>query len=180
MKHAVAAIAAALAMSGLMLAGPASAQTTDADDDTPKMPAPPGEEAVDVYTVSNANADAQPFKGASMMAAFHGKDGIGRIVDDLVERVQHDKRTEEIFHAADFVRLRRTLKEQFCYILNGGCDYTGRSMTEMHKDQGVDVKEFNALVELLQDAMNQEGVAFTAQNRFLAKLAPMKREIVVR
>ncbi|RYG10535.1 MAG: group 1 truncated hemoglobin, partial [Caulobacteraceae bacterium] len=29
-------------------------------------------------------------------------------------------------------------------------------------------------------AMAQEGVAFSAQNRFLAKLAPMKREVVTR
>jgi hemoglobin len=94
--------------------------------------------------------------------------------------VQVDKRTSEIFHASDFVRLRRTLKEQFCYILNGGCDYTGRDMAKVHEDHGVITAEFNALVELLQQAMAKEGVAFGAQNRFLAKLAPMKRQTVTR
>ncbi len=167
-------------MSSLVLAAPAFAQTAATEDSTPKIPAPPGEEAVDVYTVSNANADAQPFTGTAMLTAFHGKDGIGRIADDFVERVQQDKRTKEIFHVADFVRLRRTLKEQLCYILNGGCDYTGRGMVEVHKDQGVDVKEFGAVVELIRDAMNKEGVALAVQNRFLAKLAPMKRDVVVR
>ena len=82
--------------------------------------------------------------------------------------------------AEDLVRLRRTLKEQFCFILNGGCDYTGRDMVKVHEDHGVVASEFNALVELLQDAMDREGVAFGAQNKFLAKLAPMKREVVVR
>ena len=161
----------------MMLGGamPAFAQTS-VEPATP----PPGEEAVDPYTVSNDNAGARPFEGKEMLTAFHGQDGIGRIVDDLVERVQVDKRTSEIFHASDFVRLRRTLKEQFCYILNGGCDYTGRDMDKVHEDHGVITAEFNALVELLQQAMAKEGVAFGAQNRFLAKLAPMKRQTVTR
>lgn len=159
----------------LGLATPASAQTS-AELPTP----PPGEEAVDPYTVSNDNAGARPFEGKEMLVAFHGQEGIGRIVDDLVERVQVDTRTSEIFHASDFVRLRRTLKEQFCYILNGGCDYTGRDMAKVHEDHGIITAEFNALVELLQQSMAKEGVAFGAQNRFLAKLAPMKRETVTR
>jgi len=141
---------------------------------------PPGEEAVDPYDVSNANAGAAPFAGKEMLEAFHGREGIGRIVDDLIEGVRKDKRTVEVFHAADFVRLTRTLKEQFCYILAGGCAYTGRDMASMHKDYGVTVAEFNALVELLQEAMDREGVAFGPQNKFLAKLAPMKRDVVVR
>jgi hemoglobin len=72
------------------------------------------------------------------------------------------------------------LKEQFCYILNGGCDYSGRDMAMMHEDHGISVAEFNALVELMQDAMTREGVPFSVQNKFLAKLAPMKREVVRR
>jgi hemoglobin len=151
---------------------PADAQTAS--------PVPAGEEAVDPYTVSNANAGAQPFVGTEMLAAFHGRDGIGRIVDDLVDHVQTDDRLSEIFKASDFVRLRRTLKEQVCYILNGGCDYTGRDMKKVHEDHGIVTAEFGALVELLQDAMNREGVAFGAQNRLLAKLAPMKRDTVTR
>ncbi|RYG37894.1 MAG: group 1 truncated hemoglobin [Burkholderiales bacterium] len=147
---------------------------------SPPVNIPPGEEAVDPYVSSNANAGSSPFAGTEMLQAFHGVEGIDRIVEDLVEVVQEDARISKIFKASDFVRLRRTLKEQFCYLLNGGCDYTGRDMRKMHEDHGVTVAEFNAMVELLQDAMNREGVAFSAQNRFLAKLAPMKRDIVTR
>jgi hemoglobin len=141
---------------------------------------PPGEEPIDPYTISNANAGAAPFQGSGMLEAFHGREGVARIVDDLVDHVRTDPRIADIFKATDLVRLRRTLKEQLCYILNGGCDYTGRDMAKTHKDQGVTVAEFNALVELLQEAMEREGVAFGAQNRLLAKLAPMKRDVVVR
>ena len=38
--------------------------------------------------------------------------------------------------------------------------------------------DFNALVEVLQQAMDAQGIAFTAQNRLLARLAPMHRDII--
>ena len=167
---------------GAIVVKPAQAQSAPSSEapDKPQMPTIAGEETVDVYKPGSDNAGAAPFTGPEMMKAFHGRAGIDRIVDDLVERVRTDKRTSEAFHASDFVRLRRTLKEQFCYVLGGGCAYTGREMVAVHKDHGVKTEEFNALVEDLQDAMNAEGVAFTAQNRFLVKLAPMKRAVVVR
>jgi hemoglobin len=165
-------IALAFAAATILFTAPAFAQ--------PTSPVPPAEEAVAPYTVSDANAGATPVDGQDLFAAFHGPEGISRIVDDLVEHVQRDSRLTEIFKASDFVRLRRTLKEQFCYILNGGCSYTGRDMKSVHADHGVTTAEFNALVEVLQIAMTREGVAFSAQNRLLAKLAPMKRNTVTR
>ncbi|UTP40276.1 group 1 truncated hemoglobin [Phenylobacterium sp. LH3H17] len=138
------------------------------------------ETPVDPYVQSNANAGAAPFAGDAVLAAFHGREGVGRIVDDLVDRSIADPRIAEIFKATDLVRLRRTLKEQIAYLLGAPVDYTGRDMRSVHRDQGVNTAEFNALVENLQAAMDKEGVPFRAQNRLLAKLAPMKRDVVVR
>jgi hemoglobin len=78
------------------------------------------------------------------------------------------------------VRLKRTLNEQFCYILGGGCAYTGRDMASSHAQLGDQPADMSAIVENLQAAMRDEGVPFATQNRFLAKLAPMKRDIVTR
>jgi hemoglobin len=91
-----------------------------------------------------------------------------------------DPRIRDIFKGQDLVRLRRILKEHFCYVLGGGCTYTGRTMKDAHKDMGVQGADMGALVENLQRAMQAERVAFAAQNRFLAKLAPMKRDVVQR
>lgn len=140
----------------------------------------PGEDAVDPYTASNANAGAQPFAGAEMFEAFNGKAGIARIVKELLDQSFTDPRSSDIFKAHDRVRLERTLNEQFCYILGGGCDYTGRDMKTTHKDMGLQASDMNILVEHLQSAMDKEGVPFRLQNRFLAKLAPMKRDSIER
>ncbi|KQY85140.1 globin [Brevundimonas sp. Root1423] len=140
----------------------------------------PGEEAVDAYAVADANAGATPFTGTAMFEAFHGQPGIDRIVDSMLDQAKADPRTAGIFVATDMVRLRRTIKEQFCYVLGGDCGYTGRSMVDAHDDLGLQPADMGALVEHLQNAMAAEGVAFHIQNRFLAKLAPMRRDIVTR
>lgn len=139
-----------------------------------------GELPVDPYEQSNANADARQFTGSAMAAAFKGQDGIRRIAARTVELSEADPRIAEIFVAHDMVRLRRTLFEQFCFILNAGCDYTGRDMRASHADLGVRKADLNALVENLQQAMREERVPFAAQNRFLAKLAPMSDKVITR
>ncbi len=141
---------------------------------------PPGELPVDHYEISNANAGADPYTGTALFEAFNGEAGIARIVDDMMARNLEDQRIKDVFAASDHVRLTRTLKEQFCYILNGPCDYTGKDMKSSHADHGITKREFNALVENLQLAMNTEGVPFRAQNKLLAKLAPMQRDVVTR
>ena len=139
-----------------------------------------GEYPVGAYEQNNANAGARQFSGDAMARAFGGQDGIRRIAERTVTLSESDPRIASIFAATDNVRLRRTLFEQFCYILNAGCDYSGRDMATAHRDLGTQRGDLNALVENLQAAMREEGVPFSAQNRFLAKLAPMERDVVVR
>jgi hemoglobin len=169
-----------LLLSALLIAA-AAAVTHPAWSQTPAPAwALPGEEKVDPYSVSNANAGATPVNDVRLFDAFHGKAGLDRISADLVDRSERDARISDIFKTTDSVRLKRTLSEQFCYILAGPCAYTGRDMAAAHKDMGLAGADMNALVENLQLAMDKEGVPFSAQNRLLAKLAPMKREMMQR
>lgn len=138
----------------------------------------PGEDAVDPYVPSAAHAGATPFAGDGMARAFHGQEGIRRVVDGMVVRAYADPVIGEIFTGHDKVRLSRTLFEQFCYLLNAGCSYSGRHMASAHKDLGVQRKDMNRLVELLQESMRAEKIDFQAQNRFLSKLAPMHHDVV--
>jgi hemoglobin len=141
---------------------------------------PAGEQPVAPYAVSNANAGATPARDPKLLAAWHGQAGIDRVVERFVALNIADPRISDIFRNQDHVRLRRTLKEQFCYLLGGGCAYTGMNMRQAHKDMGIMNAYMNALVENLQAAMRAEKVPFWAQNRLLAKLAPMRKDIVER
>ncbi len=139
-------------------------------------PPTPGaaEQTVAPYTQSDANAGATPIAGDAVYQALHARAGIDRIVVDMIARCQRDPRIADIFKGTDLVRLHRTLVEQLCYISGG------RDMAAAHKDMGLQNHDFNALVEDLQAAMDQEGVPFRDQNRLLAKLAPMQRVTVER
>jgi hemoglobin len=161
---------AAVVAATLVLSGGALAQES----------VPAGEKPVDPYTQSPANAGATPLADPATFQAFRGKEGLARIASDLVDRSIADPRIKEIFATTDVPRLKRTLTEQFCYVLGGGCAYTGRDMAAVHKDMGVTNKDFNALVENLQWAMDKEGVPFAVQGKLLAKLAPMQRTVVER
>ena len=146
-----------------------------------KVPDPvTGELPVDPYVQSDANAGAAAFTDGRMAAAFGGQDGIRAMANRLVDISLADARIRPIFEQHDQVRLRRTLFEQFCFILNAGCSYTGRDMKAAHKGMGLTRADLNALVENLQRAMREQQVPFPAQNRFLAKLAPMDRDVVER
>ncbi len=139
-----------------------------------------GEFPVDPYEQSNANAGAKPFADDRLAAAFGGRDGIRRIAERTVELSEADPRIAEIFVAHDTVRIKRTLSEQFCYLLGAGCDYSGRGMRETHDGLGIRTADLNALVENLQLAMREARVPFGAQNRLLSKLAPMSGDVVER
>lgn len=163
-----------LAAALTLTAGSALAQ----EPPPPQAWAMPGEEKVDPYTVAEANAGTGPITDPKVFAAFNGKEGVARIVSTMLDLSYADDKLGPIFKPFERPRIERTLNEHFCYVLGGGCAYTGRDMATAHKDMGVKPGDMGALVEILQKAMDKEGVPFGMQNRFLAKLAPMKRDIV--
>jgi hemoglobin len=144
----------------------------------PEIAAAPAEEPVEPYEQSPHNAGVTPITDPAVLAAFHGIDGINRIVDRTVDLAIADPQIGPIFAPFDLVRLRRTLKEQVCYTLGGGCVYTGRDMVKVHQDMGVQTRDFNVMVEVLRRAMDEEGVPFRMQNRLLAQFAPMQRDVI--
>lgn len=107
-----------------------------------------------------------------------GKDGVGQIVELLLTRISDDPRIADHFAAVDILNLNDKLIEQICFESGGPCTYTGRDMVEAHASRKVSNADFNALVEDLTWAMDQRKVPRTAQNRLLARLAPMHKDIV--
>ena len=55
---------------------------------------------------------------------------------------------------------------------------TGDTMVQIHKGMNISEVEFNASVELLQQAMDEASIPLSAQNRLLAELAPMRSDML--
>ncbi|MGE0811616.1 MAG: group 1 truncated hemoglobin [Immundisolibacter sp.] len=127
----------------------------------------------------SAGAHAQPAAADdSLYQAFGGQPGLVRLMDDFMARLLADARMRRFFQDADAAALKKQLVLQFCEVSGGPCRRDGPTMKEAHDGMDITRGDFNALVEVLQDAMDAQGVPFRAQNRLLARLAPMHRDIV--
>ncbi|MDD0839670.1 group 1 truncated hemoglobin [Curvibacter sp. HBC61] len=115
---------------------------------------------------------------ASLYQALGEKDGIRRVVDGLVQRSTQNPRIADKFKDTNLKNLREQLTDQICELSGGPCRYEGNPMRAGHEDLKLNMGHFNALVEDLQQAMDQEGIPFRQQNRLLAILAPMYRDVV--
>lgn len=114
----------------------------------------------------------------ALFETFGGREGLTRIMDDVMPRWLKNPRTRPFFENSDQERIKLQLVEQFCVIMKGPCEYSGRTMAEAHRGMNVDEGAFYALVEELQRALNAQKVPFAAQNRLIAALAPMHRDII--
>ncbi len=66
------------------------------------------------------------------------------------------------------------------FMINLLADPRTRPFFEAHAGMGVATANFYALVEALQKAMNKHDVPFAAQNRLVAALAPMHRDVITK
>lgn len=111
---------------------------------------------------------------------FGGKPGLVTLMNDFMDNLMADARTRPYFANSDREHIKVELVDQFCVILDGPCTYTGKDMAKVHRTMGVNRAAFNALVEDLQIAMDKNNVPFRAQNKLLAKLAPMHPAIITK
>ena len=116
----------------------------------------------------------------SLYQALGGKAGIEAFSNDFVDNMLNDDRVKHTFDESNIPRIKEKLAEQFGHLAGGPVTYTGHSMTATHKPFHLTNADFNAVVEDLQDAMDKAKVPFFTQNRLLALLAPMQRDIVTK
>ncbi len=114
----------------------------------------------------------------SLYRELGGQPGVDALVDDFVPRLASDEHMGEFFKHVDQRHLKAMLSQVFCIVAGGGCTYTGRSIAETHHDMDISKADFNALVEVLQASMDARHIPFATQDRLLAQLAPMHRDIV--
>ncbi len=107
-----------------------------------------------------------------------GQPGLVRLMDDFVVRLLADARMNPFFKDVDHPHLKTQLIAQFCQVAGGPCELKGPDMQKAHAGMDINKNNFNALVEVLQQSMDAQGIPFRTQNRLLAKLAPMHRDII--
>ena len=128
--------------------------------------------------VNVTGGSVTPLADDSLFKAFGGEAGLTRLTDDFVQRLSKDPKVGAFFKDTKLSELAASLKKQFCVVSGGPCVYDGASMKDAHADMEVRKADFNRLVEVLQQSMDAQGIPFATQNRLLAQLAPMHRDVI--
>ena len=123
--------------------------------------------------LAQTSAPADP-----LYQSFGEKPGLVVLMDDFMARLLADPRTGPHFKPADQQRVKEQLVEQLCALSGGPCVYKGADMKSSHANLDIKKSDFHALVEVLQQSMDAKGIAFREQNKMLALLAPMNRDII--
>lgn len=125
----------------------------------------------------SSGANSKPVNDA-LYQSLGGQRGLNSLMDDFMLRLLADPRMNPFFKDVDQAHVKAQLVAQFCEVAGGPCKLNGPDMKKVHSGFDINKAHFNALVEVLQQSMDAQGIAFTAQNRLLAQLAPMHRDII--
>lgn len=134
--------------------------------------------ALALATSPALRAQSAPAADPSLYQALGGQPALARLTDDFLQRLLQDPRMHPFFKDVNQAQFKSGLAAQLCEVSGGPCRYKGPDMASAHSNIDVTRADFNALVEVLQQSMDAQGIAFATQNRLLARLAPMHRDVI--
>ena len=114
----------------------------------------------------------------TLFESIGGEAKLRAAMHEFVLIIESDDRINFTFANTDLKKFEELLYEQFCNITQGGCKYTGRDMYTAHAKLNINNAEFNALTEDLYEAFDRVHVPYRLQNKVVAMLAPMERDVV--
>ncbi|MEX1201451.1 MAG: group 1 truncated hemoglobin [Methylophaga sp.] len=109
-----------------------------------------------------------------------GAPGLDAIVENFIQGIASDPQIFPYFADSHVSRFREKITEHFCHISDGSCSYTGDNMVDIHVGMDINENHFNRTVDLLYGAMEQENIPHRTQNRLIARLAPLRKNIIYR
>ena len=121
---------------------------------------------------------AHALEASSLFERLGGQAGVERIADELIERSRQAEDTKRSFVKVDIAKLKSSLALQLCELSDGPCRYQGDDMRRVHKGLGITEREFYAMVQQLRELLNQMNIDESAKNELLARLAPMKNDVI--
>ena len=106
------------------------------------------------------------------------KDDLFQQLGIFINEIGESKEIRPYFEETNLDRFREKQIEHICLLSGGPCTYTGDSMIESHKGMGINEADFNALVDTTIRAMNKAGYSIAIRNRLLARIAPLRGEVM--
>tara|TARA_R110002050_G_scaffold1244_5_gene8840 strand:- start:147882 stop:148316 length:435 start_codon:yes stop_codon:yes gene_type:complete len=115
---------------------------------------------------------------ATLYDKLGGETGLEGIVSGLIKQIGEDKQVFHYFADSRISRFRTHITQHLCALTDGPCTYSGDSMIDIHTGMNITENDFNHLVDLLINAMELQGIPHRIQNQLLARLAPLRSNII--
>jgi|SRR5579872_3567773 len=120
-----------------------------------------------------------PAQGATtLFEELGGRARLQATMDEFVNIIEADERINFTFANTDLKKFEQLLFDQICALTHGPCTYKGRNMYDAHVKLNINNAQFNALAEDLYLAFDHVHVPYRVQNKVVALLAPMQRDVV--
>lgn len=107
-----------------------------------------------------------------------GKEATLAITKDLIARVKADARIAKKFARSDAPRLEYNLNGYICIVLEGDCGYAGENLKTAHKGMGVTAAEFDAFMEDVGAALDQQKIVDPDRAAVLKALGSSRATVV--
>lgn len=103
---------------------------------------------------------------------------IDKLIDNLVNIIGQDDVVFSHFAQSNVTHFKEKLTLFLCNITDGPCEYEGDTMEDIHRGMHINKNQFNHFVELFITAMDASNISYPVQNQLLARLAPLRKNII--
>jgi hemoglobin len=127
----------------------------------------------------------QPAEKNSLYERLGGVYSIATVVDDFINRIMTDPRldsnplVDEAHHRVPPEGFKYLVTEMVCWATGGPQQYTGKSMSESHKDLKITSKEWAAFLDDFQKTLDKFKVSAIEQGELKAIVDSTRSDIVV-
>lgn len=120
----------------------------------------------------------------SLYDRLGGVYSIAAVLDDFIDRVMHNPilnanpAVDEAHHRVSAAGFKYYVTEMVCWATGGPQKYTGRAMSELHKDLNITEGEWVAFCKDFNDTMAKFNVPEAERNELFAIVESTKGDIV--
>ncbi|WP_209327313.1 group I truncated hemoglobin [Pseudoalteromonas sp. PA2MD11] len=115
---------------------------------------------------------------STLYQQINGEQGVEKLVESFINQIGHDEQILAYFKQSNVAHFRQGFITHLCSVTDGPCEYKGDNMVDIHTGMNISKKDFNRVVELLINAMDEQQIPQTVQNKILSRLAPLRPEII--
>lgn len=130
------------------------------------------------FLAASLTAVAEEAKGPTLFERLGGEPVAREIVSDIWDNHGKNPIVKNRFQYSDPVYVKQKVYEIFAMATGADVEYTGQDMKTTHATMNISEMEFNAVVDDIMDALDENNIAAQEKNEVLAILWSVRPDVV--